>query len=240
MRSSRSSSSSRSPVYFVVLHVFQVCRLTVSQLAAYLATSDRPSCLVVVLLLAARPRIASSIVSRRGARAWAPRGGLGAVVAALVAAADLLCARRALRARSRCPRRAAASDASAAMPARVRQLDEPLHLARMRRARRSALIVSPSCRLPPRSNHSMTCRVSSVREVAVGHVGDGGANQLARDAVGALQLAFVFQLELAGDRRQRGVDVGDARHDRLFAVDAARAARRSRRRFPWPRSAGAG
>ena len=36
--------------------------------------------------------------------------------------------------------------------------------------------------------------------------------------VGALHLAFVLQFELAGDRRQRGVDVADARHDHLLVV----------------------
>ena len=38
------------------------------------------------------------------------------------------------------------------------------------------------------------------------------------DRVGALQLAFVLELDLAGDRRQRRVDVGDARHDQRLAL----------------------
>ena len=48
-------------------------------------------------------------------------------------------------------------------------------------------------------------------EVAAEDVADRGADDVARDVVGAAQLAFVLELELAGDRRQRGVDVGDAR-----------------------------
>ena len=47
---------------------------------------------------------------------------------------------------------------------------------------------------------------------------DRRANQIARDLLGAAQLAFVLELELAGDRRQRRVEVGDARHDQLLAV----------------------
>ena len=54
---------------------------------------------------------------------------------------------------------------------------------------------------------------------------DRGADQVARDLLGAAQLAFVLELELAGDRRQRGVDVGDARHDERSRLRAA--ARRS-------------
>ena len=41
----------------------------------------------------------------------------------------------------------------------------------------------------------------------------GAANQLARDRRAADELALVLELDLARDRRQRGVDVGDARHD---------------------------
>ena len=55
-----------------------------------------------------------------------------------------------------------------------------------------------------------------VREVAVGDVATAPRTRSRADGLGALQLALVLQLELAGDRRQRGVDVGDARHgDRL-------------------------
>ena len=82
----------------------------------------------------------------------------------------------------------------------------------------AASVVSDRLSEPPRSNHSMIGFASASREVAVEHVGDGGADQVARHLVGALQLAFVLELELAGHRRQRGVDVGDARHDRRFAV----------------------
>src|SRR6266478_990524 len=47
---------------------------------------------------------------------------------------------------------------------------------------------------------------------------DGSANQLAGDGVGAFELAFVFQFELAGDGRKSGVNIGDAR-DRIFFAD---------------------
>ena len=50
------------------------------------------------------------------------------------------------------------------------------------------------------------------------HVADRRPDQIARDLLGPAQLAFVLELELAGDRRQRGVDVGHARDDELFAV----------------------
>ena len=40
---------------------------------------------------------------------------------------------------------------------------------------------------------------------------DGGANQLAGDGVGSLELAFVFEFELAGDGGKRGINIGDAR-----------------------------
>ena len=57
---------------------------------------------------------------------------------------------------------------------------------------------------------------------AVEHAGEDGADrradQVARDLLGAAQLALVLELELAGDRRQRRVDVGDARHDERLAV----------------------
>ena len=43
------------------------------------------------------------------------------------------------------------------------------------------------------------------------------ANQLARDRVAADELALVLELDLARDRRQRRVDVGDARHDLALA-----------------------
>src|SRR5438093_6500128 len=44
----------------------------------------------------------------------------------------------------------------------------------------------------------------------------GAPDQVLGDHFGALQLAFVLQLELSGDRGQRRVDVGNARHDGLF------------------------
>src|SRR6266446_690913 len=48
---------------------------------------------------------------------------------------------------------------------------------------------------------------------------DGSANQVAGDGVGAFELAFVFELEFAGDGRKSGVNIGDAR-DGMFFADA--------------------
>src|SRR5262249_29157024 len=50
------------------------------------------------------------------------------------------------------------------------------------------------------------------------HAADSGTNQLSRNGVGALELAFVFQFEFAGDRRKRGIDVRDASDAALFTV----------------------
>src|SRR5439155_12142319 len=48
------------------------------------------------------------------------------------------------------------------------------------------------------------------------------ADQLARHGVAALQLAFVFQLELAGNRGQGSVNIEDARHRHgLFGFERA-------------------
>src|SRR5258707_7392284 len=46
---------------------------------------------------------------------------------------------------------------------------------------------------------------------------DGSANQLAGDGVGAFELAFVFELEFAGDGRKSGVNISDARDGSFFA-----------------------
>ena len=77
--------------------------------------------------------------------------------------------------------------------------------------------VSSTWSVPPSSNHSLTWRMIGRGEDAAEHGADRGADDLAGDVVGAAQLAFVLELELAGDRRQRGVDVGDARARPRFA-----------------------
>src|ERR1700719_440778 len=46
---------------------------------------------------------------------------------------------------------------------------------------------------------------------------DGGADQLARDGVRALERAFVFELELPGDGGEGGVNVSYARGGHFFA-----------------------
>ncbi len=46
-----------------------------------------------------------------------------------------------------------------------------------------------------------------------------GADDLADDGVGAAHLAFVFELDLAADAGERGVDVADAGDDEGFVVE---------------------
>ena len=72
--------------------------------------------------------------------------------------------------------------------------------------------------MPPRLNHCSICSVSHAGKVAVVDLADGSADEFAHHRIGAAHLAFVFQLELAGDAGQGGVDVADARHDERFAV----------------------
>ena len=66
---------------------------------------------------------------------------------------------------------------------------------------------------PPWSNHATILPRSAPPEPLLEHPPGGAADQLARDRVAALQLSLVLQLELAGDRRHRRVDVADPGHD---------------------------
>src|SRR6185437_45281 len=60
------------------------------------------------------------------------------------------------------------------------------------------------------------------RKVPAKRLSHGRANQFAGDIIGAAQLAFIFQLEFAGHRRNGGVDIGDARDGRgIAAADGA-------------------
>ena len=56
-------------------------------------------------------------------------------------------------------------------------------------------------------------------EVGVEDGGDGGADDLADDGVGSTHLAFVLELDLAGDAGEGGVDVADAGDGEFFAVE---------------------
>src|SRR5260370_27124016 len=47
---------------------------------------------------------------------------------------------------------------------------------------------------------------------------DCGANEFACNGVRALEFAFVFEFQLAGNGREGGVDVGDTGDDVFFAV----------------------
>ncbi len=55
-------------------------------------------------------------------------------------------------------------------------------------------------------------------EVGVVDAGDGLADELAHDDVGALELALVLELDLAGDAGKRGEDVADAGHDERLTM----------------------
>ena len=112
----------------------------------------------------------------------------------------------------------AGSDALAPSCEMVGELDEPLHAFRLREQFLGRRRCRQICSEPPRSNHSIDAPHVDLVELLGEDVGDRRADQLARDVVGALQLAFVFHLELAGNRRQRRVDIGDARDDRRLAV----------------------
>ena len=67
--------------------------------------------------------------------------------------------------------------------------------------------LSSSFSEPPRSNHLHDLRDVDALEILVVDLADGGADQLARHRVAALEFAFVFQFQLAGDGGQRGVDI---------------------------------
>ncbi len=69
-------------------------------------------------------------------------------------------------------------------------------------------------------------------EVAVEDLAHGDADQFAPHRIAAFEFAFVFQFDLAGDGRQRGVDVQHARHGDRLRCCAGRGARRSRPRSP--------
>jgi len=55
-------------------------------------------------------------------------------------------------------------------------------------------------------------------EITVVDLAHGRLNQVAHHGVGALHLAFVFELQLAGHSRHRGIDVAHARQRHRFAV----------------------
>ena len=97
----------------------------------------------------------------------------------------------------------------------VASMSPGMRPARPRRS--SPRVVSSSGSVPPASNHSTMRAVSNVSSKRLKDVGDRGANQLAADGVGPAQLAFVFELELAGNGWQRGVNIRDPCHRRHFA-----------------------
>ncbi len=63
----------------------------------------------------------------------------------------------------------------------------------------------------------MICATLTPSKYCVVDLADGDADQFAGDGVAALEFAFVFQLDLAGDGGQRGVDIEHARDGERFA-----------------------
>src|SRR5713101_4946956 len=169
--------------------------------------------LVVILLL---PRRHPDVFVERGffpARA-AARRGFGGGVAAIVAAADLFLGVQPLEdeVEGRCDGRGG----RAAWETGLRgQLAQPLHAARPGDHFVGGRAVAERQRSAQVEPFDDGARVHAV-EHAGEHRADGGTNQVARDLFRAPKLAFILELVLAGDRRQRGVDVGDAQyHERL-------------------------
>ena len=63
----------------------------------------------------------------------------------------------------------------------------------------------------------MTCLKSVVGIVLPEDHLHGLPDQIARNRLRTFQFAFVFQLDLSGNRRYRGIDIGDARNDVILA-----------------------
>src|SRR5467141_2546481 len=57
-----------------------------------------------------------------------------------------------------------------------------------------------------------------VGEILAEDAADGSANEFTGDGVRALELAFVFELQFAGDGGKGSVDISDAGDDGFFAV----------------------
>jgi len=71
-------------------------------------------------------------------------------------------------------------------------------------------VIRVTCSAPRRRTHVISSVLMPPRGPDTSHRARRSAR---RDDVSADQLTFVFQLDLAGDRRQRGVDVGDPWND---------------------------
>src|SRR5471032_1080955 len=170
---------------------------------------------VVVLLLPLRN--ADLFVDRHilAARAAARRGFRGGV-AAVVAAADFLLRVEPLEhevdGRRHGRRGRAAGDARA-----LGQLADALYAARFGDhlvRRRAVAERQRSAEVEPFDDRPRVHALEASREDRA----DGGADEVAGDLLGAAQLALVLELELAGDRRQRRIEVRHARDDERFAA----------------------
>ena len=78
---------------------------------------------------------------------------------------------------------------------------------------------SLSWTVPPRLNHCSICWVLVPAKYWSKTLATAAADDLADDGVGAAHLAFVLELDLAGDAGECGVDVADAGDDEGFVVE---------------------
>ena len=138
---------------------------------------------------------------RGGSRCSARLGTLG-VEAALLVAADALVRPQSFQNEFRRPRPASGASLGFAPSALTCSSNPWMPLQRGKLLGGAGASPALSTRRPARTTASTGCRLRRSR-CCVKHLADGGANQFARDVVGALQLAFVFQFQLAGDGRQR-------------------------------------
>ena len=178
------------------------------------ARCQNPDPLVEVPLLLRPP----ALPARRRHQASAPAraavppatGGAGrsaAWIAALVVAADLLLRVQPFEHELDRRRRAAAPARRRPGPSAASHVHQALHPRRLahQSVAGSGVVELAACR-PGRTTGRLAASVGVV-EVAVEDVARPRRGSARAHRVGALQLAFVLQLELAGDRRQRGVDV---------------------------------
>src|SRR5438876_4163122 len=56
-------------------------------------------------------------------------------------------------------------------------------------------------------------------EILPKHHLNGLANEVPRDRIGTLQLAFILQFEFSGYRRQRGIDIRNSRDNHILTCD---------------------
>src|SRR4029450_3259873 len=197
-RSSRSSSSSSSPVNLVYRYFMTL----------------GPRSVVVLLLSCRQPDL---FVHRRFFTATGPpRRDFVGGVAALFAPADFFLGAQPLE-HEVDGRRDGRCSCSRGETGPLGQLAEALHTACSRDNLLSGRRVAEWKRAAQVEPFDDGTRVGAV-EHAGKDVADGRTDQIPRDLFGSPKLSFVLQLELAGDRWQSCIEIRDARHDELLAV----------------------